>query len=229
MSITLTVDMSGFNRSVKELSAVVNKDLHVVMRDEMRLLVERLVQLTPPPHGRGGANEAKKTGENAVQNDLKRLFFWEIQTKGGQTVPVANPGIVDSAWHQTMRDRRGRVRRPQERKPVSKADFIRYFKTIAGHVGKAKAGWNAAAVRFKARAIPAWVKRHGTADGASSEVWTPRGGVLEARNSNKAIGVLNQEARILRTAIATRERDIKSKIRQIISKNARKFSRRIRV
>jgi len=70
MSATITIDTTSFNRAVRDLIARGNKEPHEVMRQQMRLLVQRLVELTQPHHGRGTAVAAKKQGENAILRDL---------------------------------------------------------------------------------------------------------------------------------------------------------------
>jgi len=259
MSMTIEIDARGFNQAVRDLVANVDKDAKTVMKEEMGLLVQRCIELTPPPHGRGG--------EAAVSRDIQKVFMSisdmeEIAGSEQSTFEdwikrVKNPKLkarlevilatgdlaameaflrntafqrytiavgVDPAAHQSQRNRRGRVGKVKNRIALFRHETLKpYIKLVMAHVGRAKAGWMAAADRFGTRAIPAWVRRHGTKDGRATIQESPGKIVLEAVNSNKAIGSLDAEARIVQNAIVGRERDIRTKLERIIAWNAKKM------
>jgi hypothetical protein len=245
MSITYKIDTRNFEKQIRQFAANTNKDLKDVMRDEMRLLTERIIQLTPPPHGKGGGKEAQRVGENRVDKDIRKIFVGAEQEyiqKWGSRFPyfkTSGGGFllfqenVEPQIHQQLRDKRGRVNRKGTRTikvgellfadkvHVPKQILARYIKMIAKHVGRAKAGWNAAAMLFKAKGVPSWVSRHGASEGVAREVISNKQIFLEAENRNKAIAALDRQARIIRNALAGRERDIAKKIQNLINVRAR--------
>jgi hypothetical protein len=104
-----------------------------------------------------------------------------------------------------------------------------YVNFVQSHVGRMKAGWMAAAMRYGATGVPAWVARHGTGDGSFSEQFGKNGGYLEAVNTNKAIGAHNRSSRIVVNAIQSRTRDINAKLQRMMDRRAREWSRRSRM
>jgi len=218
MSIKIDFDFRPLNKAIRDLAEVRKKPVEKIMLDEMRLLTERLVELTPPAHGRGTGQEAKLLGEGAVRRDVSNVFFVGDNPKARQN--------LDPLTHENRRDRRGRVRftRSIKRVSVKSSELNRYIREKIKHVGRAKAGWMKAVIDFKARSIPAWVKRHGTKDSDAVNRLKNGNGYLEAINRNKAIGSLNNQVRIVSAALIGRERDMRAKIQQILNKAAAKFT-----
>lgn len=271
MAVKLTVDTSGYTQAIKAWAAqLTDKDLPQVMREEMGLLVERCIQLTPPPHGKGSQQAAKQLGEGAVNRDVNRLFrpmsgnlseygesvfaaakdlasqlrskrlseaIERLSAKGDlaglkkilSNMKVGTGGILYQATediHTKNRDRRGRVRKSSSPYFVSEGKSLaRLLALKIKHVGGIKAGWLAAALRYKTKNIPAWVSRHGSGNGSFAEQFTKRGGFVEAVNSAKGIVVQNSAARIVATAIQTRTRDVLAKMQRMVNRRAAEWSR----
>jgi hypothetical protein len=244
MPSDLTLDTSSYDRAVRELIANVNKSGQEVLKQEMGLLVTELIRETPPF---GLGQDGKKMGENAVENDIKKIYtgmtsashtkwkkkFPNVRTSGKGRKLFEDQ--VDRSFHQEFRDRRGRVKRKgtrlltfgtlkfSDKVHVNKSQLSSYIKQVQKKVGEAKAGWMAAARRFGSNRIPAWVSRHGVKDGDARESFNGKGGFVEAINLNKAIQTLNATAGILRSAIKGREAKLKIRLENILKKSAVKF------
>lgn len=265
MSVTITIDTRGFNAALQGLIASSQKEPHVILRQQMRLLVERLVMLTPPPYGRKTKKAAKEAGENKIMGDLLGRSSFRGAAAAGIFQGEGNPGVVTAntvrlfvangyaygvdrnlyrpnasnaemeTHHRTyfkngrMSQAGGRTRdigrwRFIDKMVVNKGKLGRFIKRLQKHVGRAKGGWNAAAQKFSYNAPP-WVSRHGTGDGSATETMNARGGTLVAINRNKAIGSLENQARIVQNAYIGRERDMKVAFQGWLDRRARKFSR----
>jgi hypothetical protein len=179
-----------------------------VIRMQARLLVERLIEWTPP----FGKNKAAQTkGTRAVESDVRRVFIpfkdvpflvkeiasqrlegmsseknldkvkfrdpsiqklwdkrdWDVlrlifeRSAEAQSRNMRVVRVPDPAEHQKARVS-GRVRKG--RRPtvvVEKEAALRtYIRTVQKRVGKAKAGWIAAA-RLVAARFPAWIGKSG--------------------------------------------------------------------
>jgi len=210
------VDDYNFRWAMREYARQTNLDARSVLRKQMRLLVERLIQLTPPPTKKRSTMEGKRMGEAAVARDIRRVFFAHVRTKKGKIVPVAHPSVLHPEAHKAARWSDGRVRRVSKRIPVRGAELNRYIRAVKKHVGIMKAGWNAAAALFGYRGAPAWVKRHGTEYGAAREKFTASRGFVEAINDALGIEVQDAHYRIVQTALDSRVRDIETDLRKCL-------------
>jgi hypothetical protein len=124
-----------------------------------------LVGLTPELY-----DQFMELGGKSVRREMRR--------KGG-TVYVTDSDIAIgsiSDWHKQNRRENGRVHRigrktrdigrhkNWDRGVVQAADKKAYIKKVLARVGLLAAGWNASAIKLGAR-FPAWIKRHGHANG----------------------------------------------------------------
>lgn len=253
MSITISFDTSKMERKLQEFAAVTNRDTKTVMREEMGLLVKRCIELTPPPHGRGGGAAAKKQGEGAIKRDVGRVYFSlrkfadviksprlkqgmlnalnrgdfdaisEIMREMKQSTKAVTTARV--AFQQQFRNNRGIVTRGTKKTGVfDENSMIDVVNQLIGHVGKAKAGWMPAARAFGTKGIPAWVSRH-SGEGSSELRENGNEITLTAVNSNKAIGSLNSQASIVQNALVGRLRDLTAKVQRILDRGASKVNR----
>lgn len=124
-----------------------------------------LVGLTPELY-----DQFMELGGKSVRREMRR--------KDG-TVYVTDSDIAIgsiSDWHKQNRRENGRVHRigrktrdigrhkNWDRGVVQAADKKAYIKKVLARVGLLAAGWNASAIKLGAR-FPAWIKRHGHANG----------------------------------------------------------------
>lgn len=260
MGITLKIDTREFEANLRAYADTVHKDTDEAVRDEMRLLVQRCIELTPPFTGKGKGMDAKRQGEAAVTKDIQRLFraidtlangirderirvrvkalirrndanALSIILKNMQKRPLAIAVEASIEAHTAARDRRGRVRKNTPYYIILRlASVTRLITEKMAHVGKAKAGWNAAAHAFRVASPsswPGWVRRHGTSTGQSAERKTQVGIVCTAINADRAIDGIEGDVGILAQAFATRERDLKTKLKNALERASRKYRSRL--
>lgn len=258
MSIAIRFDDSKLIKSMKDYAALVNKDAHEVLRDEMRLVTRSCMQITAPSYGKGTSKAAQKLGENAVERDIRRVFvsteklveslrdrkladrirgyvssgnvealhtvFRNFKTKLA-TDPIQR--TVNPGTHTQARDRRGRVsKNAQQTIILDTRSLDAYIKLVKKHVGRAKAGWLAAARYFRVKGIPTWVSIHPEVEGSRIDNRIGDKTTVGAVNRNKAIGDLEAQQSIVTSAFQGRERSLIDKIKRITDRAAGKFNRK---
>jgi len=142
----------------------------------------------------------------------------KVQT---QFVPAATVAL-----HSSSRGRGGRVR-AKANMIVFNEDSIRaVLKEKLSHVGKAKAGWVAAAQKFGLN-LPGWITRHSTPGRAEDDSDNPTNPSITIQNlvpyaSELAADVDN---RIIERALAFRTRAMLRQVEHYQNKRAQEFSR----
>ena len=136
----------------------------------------------------------------AMARDVRGLQ--EIFKKWHGLARVTHVGDSGLAQVHNSERRQGVIHHtPRQRMFVLDTSVLNdYIADIKKHVGRAKAGWNAAASKFGVKdttAWPAWVKRHAGRGSATDNLSTTTGsGYLEGVNADIAIGVLNSKKNI---------------------------------
>ncbi len=68
---TVSVDLSRLNAQIAAIQSATGKDTATIIKDQARLFVKQVIELTPPP----GLNAAaKQQGEKAIERDLMKIF-----------------------------------------------------------------------------------------------------------------------------------------------------------
>lgn len=250
--------LSRFQKAMEELSSArkaygTPAGMQKLMRNEMRLIISRLIQFTPPQTSKGG----KKAGERAVERDIRKVFIdveamvrfsgenlpLDLASRYGDAAlaqrvistidkgPLRGASVLsapDPSMHAGRRNRRGRVNESGERAFVLSPESVAsYIKKIQAHVGKAKSGWNAAAARFGVKGVGAWVKRHGTTGGSAQDTMASNpDGYLVAINSRPSILSLNAQSRIIESAFNSRTKAIELKAKRILEAAIKKANAR---
>lgn len=174
MTPTITIDSTKFNSDVLALSVALGKDASIVAQDEARLLLQQCIRLAWP--------KTPKQGKKAVMRDIRRaalpmsedIFESEALKKvARRNDPNAMRDTLEKipGWkkwrvepftpslHQKARDRRGRVQRGQRVIAYPKQDVNAYIKAKQQNVGRQRAGWAPAFLKFGGK-LSAWVRRH---------------------------------------------------------------------
>jgi hypothetical protein len=187
---------------------------------------------------KGGKDEAvnllymlkvKGTPENfaAARKILKQYgdsaasAYYDITSKQAAMLP---------GLHKGARDSKGAVRRgvkvdagglEMNRLALRREDWNNYLKTVVAKVGRLKAGWNAAAVKFRVKVADyAW--RHGTGEGGAVDAINANGnGYLEA--SNRVPYIVRQRG-LVRNAMAQVTRILQTRLKAAANKAAGKFN-----
>jgi hypothetical protein len=226
-----------------------------ILRDEMRLLVQKCIEFTPPAT-LSGSSIGKKLGETATTRDIKKVFMtWKTLVDGTFRSPnlarriavlvntrdyaalnavfaniagFANVRLTDTlepSFHTSQRNNRGRISSSARKALIVKnpSQLTKYIQLMKGHVGKAKAGWNAAATKFKVARVPAWVTRHKDGQGSATDILRNGNGYLEAVNSVPYIGTLDAGVKIIEQAVKSRTVAIELKLKNAMEREVRNF------
>lgn len=192
---------------------------------------------------------AKKRGEAAIAADITRLFptstlkhdtlvglvnaGFEFQTGKGHKDIVRE--VAESAEdlrriHQFARNpRTGRTRKMKGigMAITRKAVLKQYIRQEMAKVGKLNAGWINAARELKtaARAVPAWITRHGAGRGGADI--SDRGSRIGIRIFNSEVWFPNgMDARVA-LAVKRRENGLKKAMEAVLERRARAAERRM--
>lgn len=208
------VDTREFERSLVQYRVESGKSWREVIREQARLLLVRLLKLTPP--------RKQSEGRKAVAGDIRR-----VMTDFGRSDKLSRFDLSDDvhpAEHRRARNTRGRVPKGNSPKVLVKkpAKLKRYITGVQKRVGITKAGW-AAGMRSLGAKLPAWVARHGTGFGSVQDA-TNRSQDPSMRISNHArgIGPIDRDERILAVALRGRARDMKTSLKKKLQHGARR-------
>lgn len=106
---------------------------------------------------------------------------------------------------------------------VSIKSWNAYFKHVSKRVGRAKAGWLAAARRFKLKGIPKWVVQHGSGEGGVVD--RSRDSIFPyviLDNSVPYLGKHDKEMRIVKKAVESQTKNLKARTEKALEHAARK-------
>ena len=142
-----------------------------LLNDVMKLWAKDLIKNTYP--------KSSVQGRKRVDADIHKLFSsikdfdnenitrsfksgneWDLESKAGTLLfrPAMREAEILHA-HQSARDSRGRVKRQHSRTIVRRADLNRVIRKAKAKVGRLKAGWSAAALRYGIK-LPGWVAKN---------------------------------------------------------------------
>ncbi len=156
----------------------------------------------------------KKGMEDAVRDGAKRFISNAVRN----TLPMiltSTPGAAKAEWTNrvTQHFTTHRITKKGWRKD---AELRKLLAAKKKKLGREAAGWNAAAQELKATRIPAWVKRHGGAEGRC--VIRHRGHFITITVANSV--PYNEEMTMRRAVFALRktERGFEGNLRALKSK-----------
>ena len=162
----------AFNRSLIKILEHSRGPVEKTMRKQTKLIIEKVLSVTPPANGSTQGVKARRAGEKTTAgNILKVMKGVPVSRDRNRLSQVKDRDIYRQ--HEKHR-KRGRVRRSlgRSKATVPTRMLKQYIKRRQAAVGMLAAGWNAAAKEFKAsgRYHPAWVKRHSPKSSASIRV-----------------------------------------------------------
>lgn len=176
-----------FEQSLARYVAATKGDLREVLKNQARLFVQDVVQVTPPFSQGVNATEARQRGERSIRANLSKLFIARplvgsrkvTHLFGKKDVPglpytvkttEKYPDVEGIYRAEKTRAKRNAVRAMQFYEkflPVSRKKVRAIYMREKKKVGWLAGGWNQAAIKLGSR-VPAWVKRHAAAPGAVS-------------------------------------------------------------
>lgn len=234
------VDTREFERSLVQYRVESGKSWREVIREQARLLLVRLLKLTPP--------RKQTEGRKAVAGDIRRVMTdfgrfrfdnpkiqkeWEdrnwnaMEVIFGRSDKLSRFDLSDDvhpAEHRRARNTRGRVPKGNSPKVLVKkpAKLKRYITGVQKRVGITKAGW-AAGMRSLGAKLPAWVARHGTSFGSVQDATNrSRDPSMRISNHARGIGPIDRDERILAVALRGRARDMKTSLKKKLQHGARR-------
>lgn len=189
-------------------------------------------------------NAQRKTGEKAVERDINKVFAklksLKVRDKRIRKdlarairkrdfarvkiilkymkLPVEDAmREADPAVHEHKRDRRGRVQRNKNKVWIlNEPSLNRIIREKKKHVGKAKAGW-AAAARGLGVKLPNWITRHSSPGAFKDNTKDPKQPSITIGNLVGYIQAAGSDLRIMQRAIQNRTRNLKAKLEKIIA------------
>jgi len=167
MSKNISVDTARFNEAMKRFMRTSKRAAGIVLKEQARSVLRKIVDWTPPGGKGAQGSAAKKRGEAAVERDILKLMR-PVKNYGRDADALRAAGMFieapsnesPAAIHKANRSKTGRVRRKLSPKIAIKASELRrYIATKKKMVGFLASGWKAAATKLGV-SLPAWVTRH---------------------------------------------------------------------
>lgn len=73
-NLTFNIDTNDFFKAVALYSQKSVKSTQEIVKQQSRLIIKNIIDLTPPSNGFSKGSAAKKAGEQTIDNDLTRIF-----------------------------------------------------------------------------------------------------------------------------------------------------------
>ncbi len=246
MSVKFEIITKDFEDALAKYKVVCRKDWQFVIRQQSRIVGEKLLKFTPPKTAAiGKRNVARDIGKvfadlsntkwndksldkmwragnfedvkKALENHPNKLQMPVFKYKRIFAKPVRN-------IHKAAINRSGRVPKNWRTQyaVAGKGELKKYVKKVQLQVGVAKSGWLAALVKLGGKA-PNFVSRHGT----------KYGGFIDGnKGDNPFFTLINKvstfpqggtPARILRRAFIAQTKAMESNIKRLMDKSGRIF------
>lgn len=216
--MSITVDTRKFKRQSARLMDMRQwQGAENFWRQQGSGVMKEVINRMPPSRRRANV-AAKKSGENAVEGDIRKVF---------QAVHPSRAENVDlAAVHRAHRNARGRTRRAKPRRQVKAAVLNAYIREKKKQVGYLAAGFNAAAAKVGYKP-PAWIWRH-RAPGSMKLRTSTRGIRIKATNRvGYAPRIVRIDAKV-QSGINTQANKIRRQVDYLLKRQARKVGFRVR-
>jgi len=154
MSDLIELDTKDFDAALKRFRANSKRAAEVVLREQAKGTLGKIIDWTPPGGRNATGQDAKKRGEAKVESDIRKLME-PVKAKEASGQSAADV-------HRAARSRGGKgpVRGSiTPRIKIKASDFARLIREKKRMVGFLASGWKAAAAKFGAT-LPAWISRH---------------------------------------------------------------------
>lgn len=193
MAELVEIDISEWQKKMAFLSAATNRGMREVLYEEWPLLLEKIMDFTPPFKTAGGTGSSNlSVGRAAVARDIQRtmrpfdpasirskgiakivakkdLTAFNAVTANIKSGPLKGArGVAFSpSVHTSLRAYRGRVGRDTNQRVIgTDAGLLKkYIRSVQDMVGFAKSGWLAAYYLVGGSRAPGYVTKHGTGGG----------------------------------------------------------------
>lgn len=177
-NLRYALDTSRLVASAARFAGVANRNLRDAWTDHLRSLARRVVGITPPsnertPRGRNGTitTDDKRRGEASLARDLAAIFVpvdrARIGPRGADPGPIHRRVFIKNKIP-------GKALKNDQGQPyfVDATQLRALERKLKRKVGRLAGQWNSGVESVGARS-PAWVARHGHADGRHRLVFSP--------------------------------------------------------
>lgn len=246
MSVNFEIITKDFENALAKYKVACRKDWQFVIRQQSRIVGEKLVKFTPPKTAAiGKRNVARDIGKvfadlsNTKWNDKSLDKMWRTGNFEGVKKALENhPNKLQMPVfkykrifskpvrniHKAAISRSGRVPKNWRTQyaVAGKGEVKKYVKKVQLQVGVAKSGWLAALTKLGGKA-PSFVSRHGT----------KYGGFIDGnKRDNPFFTLINKvstfpqggtPARILRRAFIAQTKAMENNIKRLMDKSGRIF------
>ena len=246
MSVNFEIITKDFENALAKYKVACQKDWQFVIRQQSRIVCEKLVKFTPPKTAAiGKRNVARDIGKvfadlsNTKWNDKSLDKMWRAGNFEGVKKALENhPNRLQMPVfkykrifakpvrniHKAAINRSGRVPKNWHTSyaVAGKGEVKKYVKKVLLQVGVAKSGWLAALVELGGKA-PNFLSRHGT----------KYGGFIDGnKGDNPFFALINKvstfpkggaPARILRRAFIAQTKAMENNIKRLMDKSGRIF------
>ena len=164
----LTGKITGSDRlddAITRLGGMMREGIPEATRQAARGFVRREIAITPPASDGSTGLGARRQGERKIDRELARVFVpVPLKHKRREQYPD-----VEAIYQQEVYPRKGKrglsARPLGQRYHVDQQKFNALRESLVGNIGLLASGWNAAAGALGVP-VPAWIARHGLANGA---------------------------------------------------------------
>ena len=200
--MSIELDTTNFQSALKEFRRNSKRAAGVVLREQARGVLRKIIEWTPPGGKNATGQGAKKRGEAKVERDILKLMEPLAAPRvsanslraAGMFVDVAS-NESPASIHKANRSPTGRVNRTlRPRIKIKASDLKRYIASKKKMVGFLASGWKAAAEKLGVP-VPAWVARHSA---AGVGVVRSSAVMIEVSATNQVVGAprLDMERRV---------------------------------
>lgn len=231
--------IKDFEKALVTYRLACGKDWQFVIKQQARLVGEKLIKFTPP--------KSASIGKKNVASDIGKIFAdlgnskWEDKSldkmwragnfEGVKTALSSHPNkenlpifqyekIFEAPIrniHKSAISKRGRVSKNYKTRYAvgGKGEVKKYIKIFQSHVGVARSGWLASLIKLGGKA-PSWVSKHGTAYGSFIDNNKEDNPYVELINKVKTFPKGQMPQRILTRAIKAQSKAMTNNVKRIL-------------
>lgn len=246
MSVKFEVITKNFEKALASYKNACQKDWNFVIRQQSRIVGEKLVKFTPPKTSAiGKRNVATDIGKvfadlsNVKWEDKSLNKMWRAGNFEGvkkaleshpnkEALPIFQYRKIFvkpvRAIHKSAISKSGRI--PKNWKTqyavAGRGELKKYIKIFQSHVGVAKSGWLSALQKLGGKAPP-FVSRHGAKFGSYKDSVSGDNPFFELINNVRTFPRGSVPYRILKRAFVAQTKAMENNVKRIMDKSGRIF------
>ena len=232
IDIGIETNLSAFTDALARYAVETGKTNQEALREQGRLLLVRMVALTPPRNRKQGSDAIRadvdhgiplKKPEDFDSEQIQTLIregkydaLNEIMRRSGSPLRFLP---FDRRTYFDSRNSRKRINRKKDYSHQSTTEERprrKMMNQLIGDVGRAKGGWAHSLIKLGGKA-PAWIRRHADAGSFEDQSGDPKNPFLRFVNESGWAGSRRGSAApdaVIRTAMRSRARNIAQDLRR---------------